>query len=119
MAGGGWRSRRALGALAGILLGALGAAGIFFVPIEPRPVPIFIAGTIKGGLTGLLLAGTFSGRESWMRTLAAGAVLGGLMGLVVALAKGFAAAPYVVHASLIEGLLLAAVLKAWGRAESQ
>jgi len=98
-----------------LLLGALGAAGIFFVPIEPRPVPIFFAGIIKGGLTGLLLAGTLSGRESWTRTLAAGTLLGGLMGLVVALAKGFAAAPYVAHASLIEGFLLAAVLKAWGR----
>lgn len=118
MAGGGGRSRRALGVIAGTLLGALGAAGIFFVPVEPRPLPIFIAGTIKGGLTGLLLAGTFSGRESWALTLAAGALLGGLMGLVVALAKGFAAAPYVVHASLMEGFLLAAVLKGWGRQQN-
>lgn len=112
-----WRQRAVRGSAAGLVVGALGGAGIFFVPAEPRALPVFLAASLKGALTGLLLAGTLNGRESWLRTLLVGAVLGGSMGLVVGLAKGFTAAPFVVHASVIEGFLLAAFLKKWGRGE--
>ncbi|MBI2955890.1 MAG: hypothetical protein HYY26_01125 [Acidobacteria bacterium] len=110
-----WQRRAWVGIGAGLGLGALGAAGIFWVPQEPRPAQVFCAAALKGALTGLLLAGVLSEPLSWVRALLGGAVLGGLMGLVVALAKGYSAAPYVVQASVIEGLLLGAILKKWGR----
>ena len=55
--------------------------------VEPRKLPIFLPATLKEALIGLLLAGTLTGREGWRRTLLAGAVLGGLVGLVVGLAR--------------------------------
>lgn len=108
-------ARMRLGWWAGAIGGALFAAGIFFVPEEPLKVQIFLAGALKGALTGLLLAGVLSSASGWGRTLLTGAALGGLMGLVVGLAKGFAAAPYVAPSGAIEGLLIAAVLKKWAR----
>lgn len=107
--------RTRLGWWAGLLVGALPGAGIFFLPHEPLKVQIFLAAALKGALTGLLLASVLRSAEGWARTLLSGAALGGLMGLVVALAKGFAAAPYVAPSGVVEGLGLAAILKKWGR----
>lgn len=107
--------RMRLGWWAGLAVGGLAGAGIFFVPEEPLKVQIFLAAGLKGALSGLLLAGALRAANGWGRTLLAGAALGGLMGLVVALAKGFAAAPYVAPSGVVEGLALAAILKKWGR----
>lgn len=106
--------RMTLGTVAGIILAAIVGSGILFVPEEPLKVQILIATTIKGGLIGLMLAAVLSGSERWPRTLLVGALLSGLMGVEISLAKGFDDAPFAVPASVVEGLVLAAILKKWG-----
>ena len=107
-------SRVPLGIIAGVLLAGLMGLSIFFVPEEPLKGPIYLATSIKGGLLGLMLATALSKKTRWSATLIAGAALGGLMGLVIALAKGFESAPLVIPISLVQGMLLAAILKVIG-----
>lgn len=111
-------SRIPLGIISGMIIAALLGSGIFFQPDEPLKTQIFFATTIKGGLMGLMLATVLRSTDSWMKTLLVGLVLGGLMGLVIGLAKGFHSAPYVVPGSAVEGLIFGAILKRWGREAS-
>lgn len=47
-----------------------------------------------------------------------GVVFGGLTGLVVSLAKSLEDAPYAIPYNAVEGLVIAAILKKWGRPRS-
>lgn len=107
-------NRRLLGIFTGVLIAAVLGVGIFFQPDEPLKTSIFLATMLKGGLMGLMIAALLRRRDGWRKTLLAGAAVGALWGLVIALAKGFSAAPIVVPASAVEALAMAAILKRWG-----
>lgn len=100
---------------AGAIVGFLGAVGIWFAPDEPYPNYILAAGTLKGALTALLIAGCVHGETSLPRSLVAGAALGLAASAVVFLAKGGWTswdAPYVVPSGVVEGLILGAIVRA-------
>lgn len=111
-------NRRTLGPVAGVVFALIFGVGIFFVPEEPLKIQIYIATTLSAGLIGLMLASLLRGSEQWLATLVTGAVLGGLMGVTVSLAKGLADAPFAVPHNAVEGLVIAAILKRWGRPAS-
>ncbi len=111
-------NRRILGPVAGVVFALIFGVGIFFVPEEPLKVQIYIAMTLNAGLIGLMLATLLRGSDRWLVTLVIGAVLGGLMGVTVSLAKGLADAPFAVPHNALEGLVIAAILKKWGRSAS-
>ncbi len=99
--------------LIGAGIGALGAAGIFFEPREPYKVQIFIAGTLKGLILSLLTGLSLTARNPWWYGVGYGLLYGLVLGLMVFLAKGgfrSMSAPYVVPASIVEGLLIGALL---------
>lgn len=101
-------------ALAGALVGFLGAVGIIFEPAEPYRGFIVVAGTL-GGIVLALLVGVFVGRGSSLSAaLAWGAALGGLHSSVIFLAKGGWSsmdAPFVVPAGVVSGLVLGPVVR--------
>ena len=107
-------SRVPLGILVGVLVAAVIGVGILLAPDEPRPGPMFLATCINGGLLGLVLATALRQSASMIKSIVVGAVLGGLLGLVIALANGFEGASFVAPLSIVEGAIIAAVLKTYG-----
>lgn len=94
--------------LIGLLLGALGAAGIYFEPAEPYKRQIVVAGTIRGALVALLTGLSMSSESGWLSGLGLGLLYGALFGAVVYLAKGGSAsgdAPFVIPMSALTGAL--------------
>ena len=94
--------------LIGSVLGALGAAGIYFEPREPYKRQIFAAGTIRGTLVALLTGFSISSESGWLTGLGLGTLYGALFGVVIYLAKGGSAsgdAPFVILMSGITGAL--------------
>lgn len=90
----------------GSVLGALGAAGIYFEPREPYKPQIVAAGTIRGTLVALLTAFSMSSESAWLTGLGLGVLYGVLFGTVIYLAKGGPAsgdAPFVIPMSGITG----------------
>ena len=99
----------------GAVLGALGAAGIYFEPREPHKHQIVAAGTIRGSLVALLAAFSMSPESGWLVGLGFGALYGALFGGVIYLAKGGPAsgdAPFVIPSSGLTGAL-SGVLITW------
>ena len=92
----------------GSVLGALGAAGIYFEPQEPYRRQIVVAGTIRGALVALLTGFSMSLKSGWLIGLGLGVLYGALFGAVVYLAKGGSAsgdAPFVIPMSGLTGAL--------------
>ena len=108
-------NRKILGPLVGVLLAAVLGWGIFFVPEEPLKLQVYLATILQGGLIGLLVGAVFDKSTAWMSTLIGSAVLAGLMGLTISLAKGLDDAPFAVPFNAVEGLAIAAILKRWGK----
>ncbi len=93
----------------GLLSGAIAGLAIFYgsrIPLTPK---IIYAEIVVGVITGLLTSRIVSERAGWPRTLIAGAVLGFLVTLPVALEAKVL--PHVEEAGMAQGLLLAALLK--------
>ena len=107
-------NRKTLGPLIGLLFAAVLGTGIFFEPDEPMALQVYLATVLEGGLIGLLIGAVFSKSTTWMGTLIGSALLAGLMGVTVSLAKGLEDAPFAVPFNAVEGLVIAAVLKRWG-----
>ena len=107
-------NRKTLGPLIGLLFAAVLGAGIFFEPDEPMALQVYLATVLQGGLIGLLIGAVFSKSTGWMGTLLGSAILAGLTGVTVSLAKGLEDAPYAVPFNVVQGLVIAAVLKRWG-----
>lgn len=100
--------------VAGVAVGFLESFSIWFVPEEPHASLIVAAGTLKGLLTALLIAGFVDRRSSMGRALGIGALIGFSMSTVVFLAKGGWLtwdAPFVVPSGVISGLVLGALLR--------
>ena len=94
--------------LIGSVLGALGAAGIYFEPREPYKHQIIAAGTIRGTLVALLTGFSMSSESGWLTGLGLGMLYGALFGVVIYLAKGGSAsrdAPFVIPVSGLTGAL--------------
>ncbi|HEX9692560.1 MAG TPA: hypothetical protein VGA22_10720 [Gemmatimonadales bacterium] len=94
--------------LIGSVLGALGAAGIYFEPREPYKHQIVTAGTIRGILVALLTGLSMSSASGWFAGLGLGGLYGALFGVVIYLAKGGSAsgdAPLVIPVSATTGAL--------------
>ena len=108
-------NRKILGPLVGVLFAAVLGSGIFFVPEEPLKLQVYLATILEGGLIGLLVGAVFDKSTAWMSTLIGSAVLAGLMGLTISLAKGLDDAPFAVPFNAVEGLVIAAILKRWGK----
>ncbi len=106
-------TRKTLGPLIGVVLAAVLGSGIFFVPEEPLKLQVYLATILQGGLIGLLIGAVFDKSTAWMSTLIGSAVLAGLTGVAVSLAKGFEDAPFAVPFNAVEGLVIAAILKRW------
>jgi len=101
-------------ALAGALLGFLGAVGIYFEPAEPYPGFITIAGTLGGTTIALLASTVISKDTSLAKSLAWGAAMGLLASAAVYLAKGAWSsgdAPFVVPTGVVTGLILGPVIR--------
>jgi hypothetical protein len=100
----------------GALLGALGAAGIFFAPDEPYKWQILLAATLKGALVGLLTGFSLAPESRWWTGIGTGAVYGLAFGLMIYLAKGgpkSGDAPYVIPSSIISGALTGLCIILW------
>ena len=94
--------------LIGSVLGAMGAAGIYFEPREPYKRQIVVAGTIRGVLVALLTGFSMSTESGWLTGLGFGVLYGALFGAVVYLAKGGLAsgdAPFIIPMSGLTGAL--------------
>lgn len=92
----------------GLILGAIGAAGIYFEPHEPYKHQIVLAGTIRGVLVALLTGLSMSAATGWPTGLGLGLLYGASFGVVIYLAKGGPAsrdAPFVVPMSALTGAL--------------
>ena len=59
-------------AVAGAALGFLGAVGIYFVPEEPYPGYITVAGTLSGITIALLITTVVTGTTSLFRSICGG-----------------------------------------------
>ena len=108
-------NRLTFGPTVGVIFALIFGSGIFFDPEEPMKVQVYIAMTLNAGLIGLMLAALLRGTEKWQHTLVVGAVLGGLTGLIASLAKSLADAPFAIPFNAVEGLVIAAILKRWGK----
>jgi hypothetical protein len=101
-------------AVAGALLGFLGAVGIYFEPAEPYPGFITTAGTLAGATIALLTSTAVSSDTSLVKSLAFGAAMGLLASATVYLAKGAWSsgdAPFVVPTGTMTGLILGPVIR--------
>lgn len=101
-------------ALAGAVVGCLGAVGIYWAPDEPYKHWIVAAGMLNGIVASLLMTVFIQGRSSMGAALVAGALCGVALATVVFLAKGGWSswdAPYVVLTGLVEGLVLGVVVR--------
>ena len=100
-------------AIGGLVHLSLGAT-VYFSKEEPNKAAIVAATTLKGLLVALLVALTIAPNPTWMNGLLYGALYGVAQGLVVALAKGFKSAPYVVVGSFVQGIVTGALLGLFG-----
>ena len=101
-------------AIAGASVGLLETFSIWFVPEEPYPNFIVMAGVLKGALTALLVSKWIDNLSTLPKSLAVGAVIGFLMAGVVFLAKGGWAsldAPFVVPAGVVSGLITGGLVR--------
>ena len=106
-------SRKTRGPLIGLVFAAVLGTGIFFEPDEPMALQVYLATVLNGGLVGLLIGAVFSKSTNWLRTLVGSAILAGLMGVTISLAKGLEDAPFAVPFNVVQGLVVAAILKRW------
>ena len=107
-------NRKTLGPLIGVLFAAVLGTGIFFEPEEPMALQVYLATVLQGGLIGLLIGAVFSKSTSWLSTLLGSAILAGLTGVTISLAKGLEDAPFAIPFNVVQGLVIAAILKRWG-----
>ena len=101
-------------AVAGAVVGCLGAVGIYWAPDEPYKHWIVAAGTLDGIVVSLLMTVFIQGRSSIGAALLAGALCGLATATVVFLAKGgwsSGDAPYVLPTGVVEGLVLGMVVR--------
>ncbi len=101
-------------AVAGAVVGCLGAAGIYWAPEEPYAHWIVAAGTLNGIVTALLATVFIRSRSSIGTALLAGALCGLATAMVVFLAKGGWSswdAPFVIPTGVVEGLVLGVVVR--------
>ena len=105
-------------AVAGAIVGFLGAVGIYFEPAEPYRHFIVAAGTLSGVVLALLITVAVDATTPLLRTLLAGAILGLLHSATLFLAKGGWMswdAPFVVPTGVVSGLILAPLIRALRR----
>lgn len=98
---------------AGAVVGFVESFTIWFVPEEPYPDFIVLAGTLKGVVVALLIASFVDRRSRLSKSLATGGLFGLLVSGMVFLAKGGWAtwdAPFVVPFGLAAGLVLGAIV---------
>ncbi len=107
-------TRKTRGPLIGLVFAAVLGTGIFFEPDEPMALQVYLATVLQGGLIGLLIGAVFNRSTNWLNTLAGSAILAGLMGVTISLAKGLEDAPFAVPFTAVQGLVIAAILKRWG-----
>jgi len=101
-------------AIAGAVVGFLGAVGIYWAPDEPYKPWIVAAGAMNGIVTVLLMTVFIRDRSSIGAALLAGALCGLATAAVVFLAKGGWSswdAPYVLPTGVVEGLILGMVVR--------
>ena len=101
-------------AIAGAIVGFLETFSIWFVPEEPYPNFIVMAGVLKGALTALLVSKWIDNLSTLSKSLAVGAVVGFLMAGVVFLAKGGWAsldAPFIVPSGVVSGLIIGGIVR--------
>ncbi len=106
-------------AIAGAIVGFLETFSIWFVPEEPYPNFIVMAGVLKGALTALLVTKWIDNSSALPESLGFGAVVGFLMAGVVFLAKGGWAsldAPFVVPAGVVSGLIIGGIVRHMNKA---
>lgn len=102
----------------GAVLGFFGAVGIYFVPEEPYPGYITLAGTLSGATIALLVSVVVTGTSTLGKSLGWGAAMGLLDGTAVFLAKGGWSsedAPFVVPTAVVTGLVLGPVIRRFRR----
>ena len=102
-----------LGLGAGLAAGLLAGTAIFLASRDPLTPKIIYAELVTGAVTGLLMIRVVWEGRGWARTLVAGAVLGGVIAMFLAAEAKMV--PFVLQAGVLQGLLLAAVLKRWGQ----
>lgn len=100
--------------MVGAGLGFLSAVGIYFVPGEPYPGFVTMAGTLLGVTTALLITTVVTHASTVPRSIAWGALFGLLPSLMVFFAKGgweSGDAPFVVPTAVAIGALLGPVVR--------
>ncbi len=105
-------------AVAGAVVGFIGAVGIYYAPEEPYKDFILVAGTLSGIVLALLITVFVNAKTSLSSTLLLGAGLGLLNSSTIFLAKGGWIswdAPFVIPTSIISGLVLAPLIRAFQR----
>ncbi len=105
-------------AVAGAIVGFLGAAGIYFAPEEPYKHFIVAAGTLSGVVLALLITTAVDATTTLLPTLLAGAGFGLLHSATIFLAKGGWIswdAPFVIPTGIVSGLILAPLIRALRR----
>ena len=101
-------------AVAGAVLGFLGAVGIYFEPGEPYPGFITVAGTLSGATIALLIKTAVTRNSLLVQSLSWGVVFGLLVSVPVFLAKGGWTswdAPFVVPTGVVTGAILGPVIR--------
>jgi hypothetical protein len=101
----------------GAVLGFLGAVGIYYVPEEPYPGYITMAGTLSGVTIALLITTVVTRESSLSKCLGWGATMGLLVSAAVFLAKGAWTswdAPFVVPTGVVTGMILGPAIQ-WFR----
>ena len=101
-------------AVAGAIVGFLGAVGIYFEPEEPYKHFIVVAGTLSGVVLALLITAVVDAKTLLLPTLLAGAGLGLVQSAPTFLAKGGWLswdAPFVIPTGIVSGLILAPLIR--------
>ena len=94
-------------------LGLMSTLGIFFDPRAGGKTPVICAGTLRGLLTGLLVASTVPVGASSLIAAMSGAVYGGVIGLMVVLSHGKDARNHVLYVlppAIVAGAVIGAVV---------
>ena len=107
-------ARKSTIALAGAVLGFLGAVGVYFAPGEPYPGFITLAGTFLGVTIALLVATIVTHASTVLQSIGWGALFGLLPALTVFFAKGGWTswdAPFVVPTAVATGAVLGPVVR--------